>query len=168
MDVLTYLQKQIKSMRSLQTSVLESLTEEMLAVKPPGTVSPIGVIWLHMMSGEEGFLSVITGEPTLWESAGWKEKFGLEKAPNVGENWTEYQGANLTLELLCAYTEAVSKRTTATLDTITNESLDEKVKFFTDSDPKGSVWVLLIGHTLIHAGEIAAIKGVLGGQGLPF
>ena len=168
MDVTTYLHKQIKSMRSLQTSVLESLTEDVLAVKPPGTTSSIGVIWLHMVSGEEGFLSIITGEPTLWESAGWKEKFGLEYAPNMGEDWTEYQEAALTLELLQAYTEAVTQRTQAVLNDLTPEFLDEIVKFFTDSDPKGNVWVLLIGHTLIHSGEIAAIKGILGGNGLPF
>jgi uncharacterized damage-inducible protein DinB len=168
MDVVTYLPKQIKSMRSLQASVLESLTEDVLAVKPPGTPSPIGVIWLHMVSGEEGFLSIITGEPTLWESAGWKEKFSLENAPDMGEDWTEYREATLTLELLKAYTEAVNQRTQAVLNDLTPENLDETVKFFTDNDPKGNVWVLLISHALIHSGEIAAIKGVLGGQGLPF
>jgi len=168
MDTITYLRKQIKSMRSLQDSVLESLTEEILKVKPGGTTSPIGVIWLHMLTGEDGFLSTITGEPSLWESAKWKEKFGLEKAPNIGEDWTEYQEVDLPLDLLQAYTTAVSERTSAVLEDLTPEALDETVKFFTESDPKASVWVLLIGHNLIHGGEIAAIKGVLGGQGLPF
>jgi uncharacterized damage-inducible protein DinB len=168
MDSITYLRKQIKSMRNLQASVLESLADEVLRVKPGGTASPIGVIWLHMLTGEEGFLNTITGEPGLWESAGWKEKFNLEKAPNIGEDWTEYQEANLTLELLKAYTAAVSERTSTILDSLIPEALDETVKFFTESDPKGNVWVLLIGHTLIHSGEIAALKGILGDQGLPF
>jgi hypothetical protein len=166
MDSITYLRKQIKSMRSLQASVLESLTEGILKVKPGGTTSPIGVIWLHMLTGEDGFLETITGEPSLWESAGWKEKFGLEKGPNIGEDWTEYQEADLPLGLLKAYTEAVSERTSGILENLTPEALDDTVKFFTESDAKGDVWVLLIGHNLIHAGEIAAIKGVLGGQGL--
>jgi hypothetical protein len=168
MDAKTYLRKQIKSMWNLQGSVVNGLTDEQLAVIPPGTTSPIGVIWLHMVYGEDNFVSTIMEQPSLWQSGDWKERFGLEKAPNIGEDWTEYQDVALTIEKVQAYSDAVQAQTGACLESTTDETLDETVKFFTDSDPKANVWVLLVSHTLIHSGEIAAIKGVLGEKGLPF
>lgn len=168
MEAVHYLKKQIKSMRSLQASVLESVTDEQIRTVLPGTTSPIGVIWLHMANGEDNFLSTITGKPSLWVSAGWRERFGLEKAPRIGEDWSGYKDVKLNKELLQDYTTAVAAATKAYLEAITDENLDETVKFFTDSDPKANVWVLLIGHTLIHSGEIAALKGVQGERGLPF
>ena len=168
MDAKTYLKKQIKSMWSLGDSVLYGLSDDVLMEVQPGTAAPIGVIWLHMANGEDNFISIIEAGKPLWESDGWKERFGLEKAPNIGEDWTGYQSAALTVELLQAYTEVVRERTKACLETTDDGSLDEMVKFFSEADPKASVWALLVSHTLIHAGEIAAIKGVLGGKGLPF
>ena len=168
MDVNTYLKKQIKSMWYLQDSVVKDLTDEQLMLLPPGTVSPIGVIWLHMVNSEDNFVSTIQEQESLWDSGGWDGRFSVGTVPDMGEDWTKYQDADLTVELLQAYTEAVREKTKACLKVTKGETLDETVKFFSDSDPKASVWVLLIGHTLIHSGEIAAIKGVLGNKGLPF
>ena len=168
MKGLDYLKHQVMWMRSLQTSVIEDIEDEMLTKKPMGTTSSIGVIWLHMISGEDNFLSIISGEDSLWESEGWKNRFGLDKAPNMGEDWSKYEDAEITNELLKGYTTEISGRTQSYLDALEDGSLDETVNFFTDEDPKAKVWGLLIGHTLIHAGEIAAIKGTLGEKGLPF
>ena len=67
-----------------------------------------------------------------------------------------------------AYTQAVHRQTDAHLASINDDVLDEKIKFFTESDPKAAVWALLVSHALEHTGEIAAIKGMQGEQGLPF
>ena len=168
MDAVTYLGVQLENMWSLADSATQDLEDDTLMQLPPGTVSPVGVIWLHMVNGEDGFVSLLGGGDPIWQSAGWNARFNLEKAPDFGEDWTQYQQAALSVELLQAYMLAVRERTRAFLATITNDSLDETVKFFTEADPKASVWALLIGHSLLHTGEIAAIKGVLGGKGLPF
>jgi uncharacterized damage-inducible protein DinB len=167
MDAKTYLTKQLKSMWSLQKSSLESVTDAVLMQKPAGTLSPIGVIWLHMLNSQDNFTAMLSGDKTLWRR-GWAETFGLEKAPNIGEDWTPYYGTPLTMDQLRAYEEAVHAFTQVTLDAVDEHSLDETVKMFTDQNPKADVWVLMITHTLIHSGEIAATKGMFGGQGLPF
>lgn len=167
MDSKTYLKKQLESMWRLQEATLESLTDAVLMQKPSGTVSPIGVIWLHMVNAQDNFTAILSGRPRLWRS-GWSEKFGLAKAPDIGEDWTPYYGTPLTVDLLRAYGDAVRQFTQETLDVADAQSLDETIKMFTDHDPKADVWVLMIGHTLLHCGEIAATKGMFGGQGLPF
>ena len=168
MDAVNYLEVQLKNMWSLGDSVTQDLKDGDLRQVPPGTVSPIGVIWLHMINGEDNFLTIIEGPDPLWVTAGWNARFGLESAPNIGEDWTQYQDAALSVDLLREYMAAVRERTRSCLAVIDADSLDETVKFFTDADPKARVWALMIGHSLLHTGEIAAIKGVLGGMGLPF
>ncbi len=167
MDSRTYLKKQLESMWHLQNAALESVTDEIVMQQPSGTVSPIGVIWLHMVNAQDNFTGILAGKTSLWRQ-GWSEKFDLAQAPNIGEDWTPYYETSLTVDLLRAYGDAVRKFTQVTLEGIEDKDLDDTVKMFTDHDPKADVWVLMIGHTLLHCGEIAALKGMFGEMGLPF
>jgi uncharacterized damage-inducible protein DinB len=168
MEAIKYLKSQLEGMWHLQKATLESVTDDIVMKVPEGTVSPIGVIWLHLVSTQDHFTAIITGVQSLWKTEGWDEKFSVEKAPGFGMDWSTYQGMEWSIELLQDYTLAVKAFVQQAVDSMDNETLDERVKFFTDSDPKSDVWVLLIGHTLHHCGEIAAINGVFGGKGLPF
>ena len=168
METKQYLESQIEGMWHLQTATLDSVAEEIVMRVPPGTASPIGVIWLHLVSTQDHFTAIITGAQSLWETEGWDAKFGVEKAPGFGRDWSTYQDKAWSVELLQEYTQAVKAFIQGAVASMENETLDERVKFFSDSDPKSDVWVLLIGHTLHHCGEIAAINGVFGGKGLPF
>ena len=168
MKATTYLRTQIDSKRYLLNSVLKSITDEQLSWSPPGTLSTIGVIWLHMMAAEDSFISILSKQDKLWDTEGWKETFGLENYPNIGEDWSAFEQDKLTVENLRAYTKAVQEHMDAHLASINDDVLDEKIKFFTDSDPKASLWALLVSHPLEHIGEIAAIKGMQGEQGMPF
>ena len=168
MDAKKYLQSQLGGMWHLQKATLESVTDDVVMKVPEGTVSPIGVIWLHLVATQDKFVATLSGKEPLWQSEGWDRKFGVEKAPGFGMDWSTYQGMDWSMELLQGYTLAVKAFVQRAIDSMDNETLDERVKLFTDSDPKSDVWILLIGHTLHHCGEIAAINGVFGGKGLPF
>jgi hypothetical protein len=168
MDATTYLKTQIDSMRYLLDSALKSLDDDQVNWKPPGELSPIGIIWLHTIAAEDSFISILSKEVSLWKTEGWAATFGLEKPPNIGEDWSAYEQGKLTVENLRAYTQVVQKQTDHHLASISDDVLDEEIKFFTESDPKAAVWALLVSHALEHAGEIAAIKGMQGEKGLPF
>lgn len=167
MDSKTYLEKQLESMWYLQKSAVDSVSDDILMRQPIGTVSPIGVIWLHMVNAQDNFTALISGNSPLWRR-GWSEKFDLAQAPDIGEDWAPYYETSLRLEVLQAYGEAVQQFTRKTLEDTDGQSLEETVKMFSDHDPKADVWVLMIGHTLLHCGEIASLKGVFGEKGLPF
>ena len=167
MDSKAYLEKQLKSMWSLQDSALESVTEEILMRQPAGTMSPIGVIWLHMLNSQDNFTAILSGQLPVWRS-GWSHDFGIDHAPDIGEDWTSFNDLDLKAALLRDYSQAVRQFTRETLAETDARSLDETVRMFTEQDPKADVWVLLIGHTLLHCGEVAALKGIFGEQGLPF
>jgi uncharacterized damage-inducible protein DinB len=168
MNAHDYLITQIESMWYLQESACQDLTNDLLVKLPPGTVSPIGVIWLHMVNSQDNFVSTITGKPPLWKSHEWPARFGVQKAPKISEDWSQYSSMAFTVEILREYSDDVRENVLKVLAHTDENSLDETVKFFTENDPKANVWALMVGHTLLHCGEIAAIKGVLGGKGLPF
>ena len=168
MDAITYLKKQINSMQYLQDSVLQGLVDETMNQIPPGTVSPIGIIWLHMVNAEDNFISLLLRQQSLWDSGGWKERFGLEKAPDMGEDWSAYREVTLTVELMQDYQKTVRLNIESCLKQSKDETLDEEVKFIREDDLKADVWALLVSHSLTHTGEMAALKGVSGEKGLPF
>lgn len=167
MDSKTYLKKQVESMWYLQDSALNGLTDEILMKRPAGTVSPIGVIWLHLATAQDHFTAVLSGQSPIWQN-GWSQEFGTNQAPDIGEDWAAFNDLDLKTDLLQEYSQAVRQFTRKILEETDERSLDETIKMFTDQDPKADVWVLMIGHTLLHCGEIAALKGTFGEQGLPF
>jgi hypothetical protein len=168
MDAKTYIHKQIASMHSMVDDVLGGMTDAHLTWTPPGTANLIGLTVLHMLSGEDYFISLISGRTQLWKSQGWNEKFNIATPPDYGEDWSVYLGATLSVDKLLAYRDAVRSETLAYLDRLTADELDRTVKLFTDKDPVADVLVLIVSHMLGHTGEIAALKGVQGIKGLPY
>lgn len=168
MNAKKYLVSQLEGMWRLQNASLQDITNETLMRMPPGTISPIGVIWLHFVYSQDHFIAVITGTETLWQSAGWNKKFGVEQAPAFGQDWSEYQQLEISVSLLQKYSQAVQGFVQQALESTDDDTLDESVEFFTESDPKSAVWVLLVDHTMHHCGEISALKGIFGGKGLPY
>ncbi len=168
MDAKKYLQSQLEGMWHLQKATLDSVTDDIVMKVPEGTVSPIGVIWLHLVRSQDKFVATLMGKEPLWLTEAWDQRFGVDKAPGKGMDWTAYQQLDMSVSLLQDYSQAVQMFVQQAVDSIDSDTLDETIKMFTESDPKADVWVLLIGHTLLHCGEIAALKGVFGGKGLPF
>jgi hypothetical protein len=67
-----------------------------------------------------------------------------------------------------AYAEAVCEATNGYLARLTDDELDRRVSFFGRESSVGDVLARFVAHTASHAGEIAAVKGMQGLQGLPF
>jgi hypothetical protein len=168
MDAKEYLTHQIASLRNLVDAALAGLTNEQLTWIPPGTANPIGLTALHMLASEDKFISLLRGKERLWQTQNWSGTFNLAEPPDFGRDWTVLRHATLTVESILGYQVVVRVETDFYLDALTPEALEFPIKFFTDHDRAVDVLALLITHTLIHAGEIAALKGVYGVKGLPF
>jgi uncharacterized damage-inducible protein DinB len=168
MNAKTYLLKQFAGVYGLLDSALEGLTNEQLPWIPPGTANPIGLTIVHALSSEDMFISVLGGKTKAWQTQGWGEKFNLSEPPGYGQDWTVYRNAKLTVKSLLAYRDAVRLETKAYLDTLTAKELDRSVKIFGGSQLAADILGLCCNHLLEHTGEIAALKGVYGAQGLPF
>lgn len=169
MDVKEYIRLQIAGVRRVTDGVLGDITSGLLNWMPPGTANPIRAIFAHFLGSEDRFIQeVIQGKPTIFESQGWAEKLGVSVLPRRGANWEQCRDREISLDALKAYQEAVRSATSAYLETITEEELDRKVIFHGEERLVGDMLALLVTHTTQHVGEIAALKGVQGAQGLPY
>jgi uncharacterized damage-inducible protein DinB len=152
----------------LLATVMQDVTVEQLAWSPPEGAVPIGAIYAHAVGVEDLYIQqIIQGRPLLWESGGWAERLGDAAPPNT---WNLARTLPADLEALTAYKEEVFANSLAYVRSLGGDDLDRALTF------PGRAWsmsvaqllAVVISHTASHAGEIALLKGLQGGRGLPY
>jgi hypothetical protein len=135
---------------------------------PGSTVGSIGSIYLHALATEDWAIQqLIQGKPKLIDITGddWYARLGVEKSADV--DWSK---ANMNLSAIKDYAAAVYGATDAWLASATDADLSKEIPW--GSRATHSVaWVLadtIQAHLGFHAGEIGALKGIMGLKGLPW
>jgi DinB superfamily len=169
MEIIEYIQKQFAGVRRQVDAVLKDTTQDQLNWTPPGTANSIGVTLVHMISSEDNFFhKILQGQKSLWETENWGEKIGLSAPPGHANGWDDVKNKTLEIEPLLAYGKSVWAASDAYIAGLTPAELDNKVTIFSGERSIADIMVMQASHTLGHAGEMAAIKGIQGVKGLPF
>ncbi len=169
MNATQFVHQQVAEARGLSDAAMAGVTDEQFNWLPPGTMNPIKSVLLHTVAGEDLFFqSLIQGQPPLWATGGWAGRIGLAQAPGGGQGWEEANETVLVLAPVLAYAETVRNATDEYLARLTDDELDRQVSFFGQGSSVAAVLARFVAHTAGHAGEIAAVKGMQGVQGLPF
>ena len=170
MDAQGYLQRQFSEVRRLSGAPMQEITEEQVNWTPPGTANVISAILLHQAGTEDAIVQQrLRGEPRVWERDGWAERTGVAMTPGGRGGWEELKEQTVALAPIQAYATAVHAATDAYLASLTDEELRREMPWpFGGTRTVADFLALLVVHTVFHAGEIAALKGVQGAQGIPF
>jgi hypothetical protein len=169
MDIIEFVHQLIEAAHGQTDDTMKDTTVEQFNWTPPGTANPISAVFVHLLNSEDFFVqNIIQEKPQLWDTGDWSEKTGVKNTPGYGDNWDEFKHASLALDPVLAYQQVVRAATDSYLDKITPDDLERKVKFAGGESTVAAVLILLASHTLCHAGEIAALKGVQGTKGLPY
>ena len=169
MDTIAYIRGQLASVRGYFDIVLKDLTEEQLNWAPPGTLSPISAILLHTFSAEDFFtVKIIQGKPLLWDDGPWQEQIGIRPPGGRDDTWAQFRTTPVHLEPVLDYGRATRAATDAWLDAAVPADLERMVRFGRGESQVAEVFMHAVMHTTSHAGEVAALKGLQGGKGLPF
>lgn len=169
MDAREYLQYQVARSRMLCDATLQTLDQAQADWVPPGTANAIGVTLLHQAGVEDAIIHrLCLGGPTLWDRDAWAGRVGAAQLPGHAGGWREAAG-KLALGPVLDYRAAVWAATDAYLAALTDEELRREVPSpFGGQSPIAGILAILVVHGPFHAGEIAALKGIQGEQGLPF
>lgn len=92
MNVIEYILREMAGVRLKVDSIMKDMTIELFNWAPPGTANTISATFIHLMRAEDKIIQkIIQSKPSIWESTNWSEKTGLQKAPSIGEDWSEFK-----------------------------------------------------------------------------
>lgn len=169
MDVKTTLREQMQALHGTLEVAIGDCTAGVLARKLPGsTINSIGAIYAHSIFSEDGLLNgVVRGGTPVYLAGGWAPKIGLDMSQGTME--PDWAGA-LDLGLFRQYAAAVYQSTEEYLATVSDADLARIVDpgFLPPMPVRSFVANVLAWHVASHQGEISALKGVQGVNGLVF
>jgi hypothetical protein len=166
-DVRTTLKEQMQALHgTLEAAVGDCPTGSVAQKLPGATINSIGAIYAHTIFGEDGLLNgLIRGRKPVYFSGGWAERIGLEMPQGGMEpDWK----VSLDMDLFRAYAREVYTATYDYLDTVSEEEFEKTVDagFAPPMPARSFVANILAWHVATHQGEISALKGVQGLEGL--
>lgn len=167
MDVKGMLREQMQALHGTLEAAIGDCPAEVVANKLPGAkINSIGAIYAHTVMGEDGLLnSLVRGGTPVYYAKGWAEKIGLEMPRGTMEpDWT----INYDLDLFRQYARDVYKTTYDYLETVSDDELGRVIEpgFAPPMPVRSFIADLLAWHVATHQGEISALKGVQGLEGL--
>jgi hypothetical protein len=169
MDTIEFIHQLIAAARQQVDDSMTGTTTEQFNWTPPGTANPISAVFVHLLNSEDFFVqNLLQGKSRLWEAGGWGKKTGVKNTPGYGGNWDEFKQITLPMEPMLAYQQVVRAGTDSYMGTLTPDELERKVKFADGETSVAAMFILLASHAICHAGEIAVLKGIHGGKGLPY
>jgi len=163
-DALDLLRAQVANADRMIRQVFDPVTPEQAAWRLASSkANTIGATFMHAYFSEDQMVHTALGAPTIFEREGWREQLGYDH----GTVW-EFSGRHQP-ELLRAYADLVSRATNEYLAKLMPQQLEEEIDTPRGRQPRANrLLVYLVNHKFQHAGEMAALLGCQGVQGLPF
>lgn len=171
MDATTVLRNELTQGHDILEQAVAGLPADHLHHQGEGsTIRSIATIYAHTIMSEDYLMNdKILGRESLFERGKWAAKTGIEMIPFSGDSdgWlAALPGADF--DALRQYAAQVYAETDSTIAKLSESDLERTVTFI-DEMPIGSFLATIIAwHAVHHGGEVCALKGVLGGKGLPF
>ena len=167
MDGKAMLRQQVKTMHNYLEAAIVDCTPQVLGHRLPGaTVNSPGAIYAHTIFGEDGLLNgLVRGATPVYYVQGWAQKIGMDMPQGGLEpNWD----VEFDLGLFRQYAAAVYQASDEFLVSATDADLARIVEpgFVPPLPVSAFIADILVWHAATHQGEISALKGVQGLDGL--
>ena len=165
MDTLDAIKAEVAAARRGYDGVVSDLTPEMVNWVPPGVANHIGAMMLHVTQAEDNTVNMrLKGDYSIWEGDKWSEKLGVENG--VYATLEGSRTIKFDLDKFKEYADQVAASTGAYLNSISSTDLDRMVQARIGERTVASFLLgIVVGHRLMHSGEISALKGVQGARG---
>ena len=163
MNATQYAKTEIRQGLDFLDLCVDGMTDEQYNWKPSGTCHRASKLHAHILFYLDLSINLVLGaNPSSWGQFARKEGLGA----NVAEIWTA--DSNITLSTMQEYANSLKYSVEAYFGSVSDEDLDREVDTrFLGTQSVGWMLTFITYHTLIHTGEIAAVKGMQGLRGLP-
>lgn len=164
MNGVEYAKKQLEQAFGLVNMCVDGMDDAQFNFNPGGTGNSPSKSAMHIAASIDFFVNgSLKGEAMTWPDVA--KRYGLPE--NSLQVW-KFEG-QVPVAPIKEYLRDVQKSTLAFVDTLTDADLDREIEtqFF---GKQTLAFFLQLGanHSVGHAGDIAAVKGMQGLKGLPF
>ena len=171
MDAISLLKDQLQQTHGVVEGIAGDLTPQQVAWKPGGKANPVAGLLIHLISGEDIFLKMMTGQQPL-AMGPYAGKTGASEPHPMG-NYGEWAGrVSVDLPQALDYMRAVFKSTEEYVASLKPEELEREIDLTSAGMGKmtlgGFISMVAVIHPCNHIGEISCLKGQQGGKGYPF
>ena len=146
-------------------AAVKGLSEDQLTARIDPKANTIAWLVWHLTRVQDDHVADAAGGPQVWPSQGWAERFALSRADEAtgyGDSLEDVAEVRASADLLVGYLEAVTARTVAYVEGLSDEDLSRVVDERWDPPVTLAVrLVSVISDDLQHAGQAAFIRGVL-------
>ncbi|MFC1995364.1 DinB family protein [Chloroflexota bacterium] len=152
--------------------VLSGLSQDDLNWQPQDDCNSIGWLAWHLTRQEDAQIASLIGEPQLWISNKWYDKFNRPAEPeNIGfGNTPEQVSAFISpdIKTLLDYQRAVLERSKQYFLTLSKTDLDRELDepMFEPPPTVGVRLISIMNDAIVHAGQAAYIRGLRKGRGM--
>ena len=171
MDAVSLLSSQIKEAHQVYMGTVADLTSDLAHWKPGGKAMAAAPLLVHIASGEDLFLNMMTGRQPLAMGA-FAGKTGASEPHPMGAYGEWAERVKVDLPQLQEYIGAVFKNTEEYVAGLKPEDLDKELDLTSAGMGKMSLGAFItmtsVIHPSNHTGEISCLKGLQGGKGYPF
>lgn len=173
MDSISLLREQLRAAHEYLDGTMAGLTPEQVHWIPPGTATPIGANYVHVVQTEDAIVQTLLQNKDM-VAAAWMDKLGAsEPHPPPGTTSEDYfawsRRMRVDLPTFQEYAKAVYAASDAYIASLTPEDLDEVLDLSAmGMAPVTRAWVIsryLTGHTDNICGETSTMKGLQGAGG---
>ena len=151
--------------------VLDGLTQDDLNWQPRHDCNSIGWLTWHLTRQQDAQIASLMGEEQLWTKDGWHAKFNRTNDPkDNGFGHSPEQVAAFKspdVKTLLDYHRAVLERSKHYFLTLSNAELDRELNesWFQPVPTVGVRLVSILEDSLLHAGQVAYLRGLHQGKG---
>lgn len=152
--------------RSIKQST-DGLTDEQLYYQPTAETNSIAWLVWHLSRWRDTVSATISGEPHIWVSAGWAQRYGMpDDRTGLGDTPAQVAAFRVERAVLFGYVDAAHQRTVERIATLTPAQLGQPVASRTgEQRPAWRALVGMCGDSAQHTGQIAYLRGMLSGYG---
>ena len=154
------------SYRSLKQAT-EGLTDEQLYYQPTAETNSIAWLVWHLSRWRDAISATISGEPQIWVSEGWAERYGMpSERTGMGDTPAQVTAFRVERAMLFGYVDATHRVTVERVSKLTPTQFVQLIVSHTGE--RHPAWRALAGvcsDSAQHSGQIAYLRGLMHGYG---
>ena len=152
--------------RSIKQST-DDLTDEQLYYQPTAESNSMAWLVWHLSRWRDYISASISGEPHIWVSAGWAQRYGMPNdRTGMGDTPAQVTAFRVERAVLFGYVDAAHQKTIERVAALTPTQLRQPITSHTgEQRPAWRALAGMCGDSAQHTGQIAYLRGMLSGYG---